>query len=218
MERSGRLPPVIFDLDDTLIESFPTYARLHQRVAADLGWPVPSTEALVPYRRTWDETLAALWPGAEVAAFVRRYDDYVDAHPYPGIAGAQAALDALASAGHARFIVTKRTRRRLAIRMRQAGLEEGMFAGIFPAEDQPALKPDPACFAPVWRAFGRQDPRAVYVGDRHEDRQAAEAAGIRFVAVLTGPEVRTGFPGDLAAAQVVASVADVPRLEFLRET
>jgi phosphoglycolate phosphatase len=202
--------PIIFDLDDTLIESFPTYVRLHQRVAAELGLPVPTDDALVPYRATWEETLAALWPTMDLASFVRRYDELACDHPYPAVPGAPAALAGLRAAGHSLWIVTKRSRRRLYHRLAEAGLPASLFDGIFPAEEQPALKPDPRCFAPVWSALGRQPPSAVYVGDRHEDRLAAEGAGVRFVAVLTGPEVRHGFPGDLPKSAVLATVAALP--------
>ena len=202
--------PVIFDLDDTLIESFPTYARLHQRVAAELGLPVPSRQALVAYGATWEDTLAALWPGADLQAFVRRYDEIANDHPYPAIPGAQAALTALRAAGHSLWIVTKRSRRRLHDRLAQARLPAALFDGIFPAESQPHIKPHPACFTPVWDALGARAAAAVYVGDRHEDRRAAEAAGIGFYAVLTGPEVSCGFPGDLPPASIVRSVAELP--------
>lgn len=205
-------PPLIFDLDDTLIESFPSYVRLHQRIAGELGWPVPSREALVPYLATWEETLAALWPGQDLAPFIQRYLEVAADHPYRGVPGAREALETLAAAGHSLWIVTKRSRDRLAIRLAEAELPAEMFQGIFPAEDQPALKPDPRCFEPVWHALGRAhpDPRAIYVGDRHEDRAAAEGAGINFFAVLTGPEVGHGFPGDLPAERILATVAELP--------
>jgi phosphoglycolate phosphatase len=204
------LAPVIFDLDDTLIESFPTYARLHQRVATEMGLPVPPRQALVPYGASWEATLAALWPGADLERFMRRYDEIANDHPYPAISGARAALAALRAAGHSLWIVTKRSSRRLFDRLSQAGIPSQLFDGIFPAESQPRIKPHPDCFAPVWAALGGRDGAAVYVGDRHEDRAAAEAAGIGFYAVLTGPEVEIGFPGDLADAAVIASVAELP--------
>ena len=137
-------------------------------------------------------------------------DRLANDHPYPAISGAHAALAALRAAGHSLWIVTKRSRRRLFDRLGQAGLPVQLFDGIYPAETQPRLKPDPECFTPVWTALGGRDTRAVYVGDRHEDRQAAHAAGIRFFAVLTGPEVTCGFPGDLAEDAVIRSVAELP--------
>jgi phosphoglycolate phosphatase len=207
--------PLIFDLDDTLIESFPTYARLHQQVAREMGLPVPAREALVAYGATWEETLGALWPGADLEAFMRRYDEIANDHPYPAISGAPATLAALRAAGHSLWIVTKRSRRRLFDRLAQAGIDTALFDGIFPAEAQPRIKPHPDCFAPVWEALGGLHHSAVYVGDRHEDRHAAEAAGIGFYAVLTGPEVSVGFPGDLPGHAVLQTVADLPgRLSY----
>jgi phosphoglycolate phosphatase len=206
----SRERPLIFDLDDTLIESFPTYVRLHQRVAAELGLPVPTADQLIPYGPSWEETLAGLWPTIDLPAFVRRYDELACDHPYPAVAGAAAALGSLHAAGHSLWIVTKRSRRRLADRMAQAGLAPSLFDGIFPAEAQPALKPDPRCFTPVWEALGRRPPAAIYIGDREEDGRAAEAAGVEFVAVLTGPEVGRGFPGALPASAVLPSVAELP--------
>jgi phosphoglycolate phosphatase len=202
--------PLIFDLDDTLIESFPTYARLHQRVATEMGLPVPSREALVAYGASWEATLAALWPQADIDGFMRRYDEIANDHPYPAIAGALPALQSLRAAGHSLWIVTKRSRRRLHDRLAQAGIPERLFEGIYPAESQPRIKPHPECFTPVWDALGGRHAEAVYVGDRHEDRAAAEAAGIGFYAVLTGPEVSVGFPGDLESRAIMKSVAELP--------
>ena len=68
------MSPLIFDLDDTLIESFPTYLRLHQRIAGELGWRVPSREELTVYGETWEATLAQIWPEADLTPFVARYD------------------------------------------------------------------------------------------------------------------------------------------------
>jgi HAD superfamily hydrolase (TIGR01509 family) len=210
--------PVIFDLDDTLIESFPTYVRLHQQVAAEMGLPIPTRDQLIPYGPSWEETLGALWPELDLPAFVRRYDELACDHPYPAVQGAAAALARVRAAGHSLWIVTKRSRRRLSHRLDQAGLSATMFDGIFSAEEQPAIKPDPRCFTPVWEALGVQPATALYVGDRHEDRRAAEAAGVRFAGVLTGPEVHLGFPGDLPARAVLRTVAELPdRLAGLLE-
>src|SRR5688572_32657750 len=141
---------------------------------------------------------------------MRRYDEIANDHVYPAINGARAALTSLRADGHSLWIVTKRSRRRLYDRLSQADLPVSLFDGIFPAEAQPQIKPHPDCFAPDWEALGGVRHTAVYVDDRHEDRHAAEAAGIGFYAVLTGPEVACGFPGDLPPAAIMASVAELP--------
>ena len=66
-----RYPVLIFDLDDTLLESFPGYVALHQRIAGDLGWRIPSAAELVHYGPTWEATLARLWPSASLAPFMK---------------------------------------------------------------------------------------------------------------------------------------------------
>jgi phosphoglycolate phosphatase len=195
-----RYPVLIFDLDDTLIESFPEYVRMHQRIAGDLGWPIPSAHELVHYGPTWEDTLTRLWPSTDLAPFIDRYEQVADEHPYRAIAGVPEALEQLRGRGHSLWIVTKRSRTRLVQRMDQAGLARELFAGIFAVEDQPIAKPHPRCFEPVWAALGAGSidaavrEQALYVGDREDDHIAARAAGLGFVGVRTGPEHHTRAP------------------------
>lgn len=199
--------PLIFDLDDTLIESFPTYVGLHQRVAGEMGWAVPSRQDLTVYRDSWESTLAGLWPGGDIDAFMARYNELADDHPYPAVPGAPAAIESLRARGHRLFVVTKRSARRLDQRMREAGLDRNAFDGIYPRERQPVSKPSPRCFEPVWDVLGGPAQEALYIGDRAEDHQAATAAGLQFLGVRTGPESDLGNPpGEVH----VATAADVP--------
>ena len=129
--------------------------------------------------------------------------------PRPVRGGVQ-AVQAVVAAGHRAFIVTKRSRLRLHLRLAQAGFDRAWFEGVFAAEDQPATKPDPRCFEPVWATLGARAP-AIYVGDRAEDRAAAHAAGLGFVAVRTGPEALRGFPVGMDPEHVLGSVAELPQ-------
>ena len=198
---------VIFDLDDTLIESFPQYVRMHQRIAEELGWWVPERADLVEYATTWEETLRGLWPDRSLDPFIDRYHEVADEYVYPAVPGAIEALHELRDHGHPLWIVTKRSSRRLAQRMGQAKLDPDLFEGIFALEHQPISKPDPRCFEPVWGAGAKRNG-AVYIGDREDDRLAAHSAGLRFAAVLTGPEAHQGFPHGPADA-VLESAAHV---------
>jgi phosphoglycolate phosphatase len=218
-----RYPVLIFDLDDTLIESFPEYVRMHQRIAGDLGWPVPSARELVHYGPTWADTLARLWPNTSLGPFMDRYEQLADEHRFPVIAGVPEALELLRGRGHSLWIVTKRSRARLVQRMDQAGLSRELFAGIFAVEDQPFAKPHPRCFDPVWHALGASSDmsgaalreRAIYVGDREDDHIAAREAGLGFVGVRTGPEHHTrshasSWLDALPEEHVLESAADLP--------
>ncbi len=201
---------LIFDLDDTLIESFPSYVRLHVEVALRLGWRVPSRLELVDYGPTWHATLARMWPDHDLEAFVAHYDVLADVHPYRAVPGAVHALRRLRSEGHRLWVVTKRERLRLSQRLEQAELPAELFDGIFCNEDVPEPKPSPRCFEPIADALGCEPSRPVYVGDRDDDRLAARAAGIEFVAVCTGPEHSLGFPYEHPPSHVLPSVVGLP--------
>jgi phosphoglycolate phosphatase-like HAD superfamily hydrolase len=209
------LPVLIFDMDDTLVQSFPSYAALHRRVASDLGWNVPTIDELVPYGHDWTATLNGLFPGRELEPFMRRYEAVAHEHPYAAITGTVAALEELRRRGHALFIVTKRDTTRLAARLAEAEIDPDLFDGIYPREAQPVTKPSPRCFEPVWKHLGVENgtalsPLPIYIGDREEDRLAATSAGIRFLAVLTGPEVSLGFPRGVDAKDALQSIAELP--------
>jgi len=209
-----RYSVLIFDLDDTLIESFPEYVRMHQRIASELGWPVPSASELVHYGPTWEDTLARLWPNTALDPFIARFEQVVDQHPYGAIPGVPEALVHLRERGHSLWIVTKRSRQRLVQRMDQAGLSRELFEGIFAFEDQPIAKPHPRCFEPIWDRIGTHTrERALYVGDREDDHLAASAAGLDFVGVRTGPEHLTSarsFLDELPDEHVLDSAAQLP--------
>lgn len=200
---------LIFDLDDTLIHSFDSYVQLHQSIAKDVGLSIPSREALVVYGPTWRDTLERIWPDTDLQPFFDRFEEIADEIPYPAVAGVPEMLTRLRGAGHRLWIVTKRSRLRLQLRMMQAALPLDCFSGIFPVEDQPHPKPDPRCFEPIWEAVGGRVP-ALYVGDRLEDQQAAKEAGLSFVAVKTGPEATMGdFPAGLDVDGVLSNAGEL---------
>lgn len=214
---------IIFDLDDTLIHSFDGYSTVHQETARALGLPVLCHDELVLYDKDFPSTLHHQYghlSGFDPQRFIDQWDLIADAHPYRGVDGVHDALKQLIDAGHDLWIVTSRSARRLFQRMTESGLEREWFRGIFPREDQPQQKPHPSCFEPVWQALGARPGDAelehvFYVGDRECDQLAAAAAGVPFIAVRTGPEVRQGFPRGIPNSQILDTVADVPR--WLRE-
>jgi len=210
---------LIFDLDDTIIESFPGYVKLHQSVAGELKWRVPDEDELTKYGPTWEATVARIWPGIDLAPFFKRFEEILESVVYAPFDGVLTTLEQLREKGHRQFIVTKRSSRRLDFRLEQAGIHRHWFEGIFPSDHGPAPKPDPRCFEPVWEKVGwhpknaesGEPARALYVGDRAEDQLVANRAGIPFVAVRTGPEAKRGFPG-ADAPYVLDSLRELPAL------
>jgi phosphoglycolate phosphatase len=77
------------------------------------------------------------------------------------------------------------------------------------AEDVARHKPDPEGIHKALRALEVTAGRAFYVGDHQVDAEAAAAAGVRFVAVLSGVTGRDGWTSH-DAVSVIDSVADLP--------
>lgn len=218
MSRLSQRCEIIFDLDDTLINSFQVYCEVHRMTARVLGLPILSPQELVAYDQDFPTTLSRQYrsvAGFDVGSFIRAWDELADRYPYLAIDGVSQAIERLLDLGHQLWIVTSRSRTRLLQRMTEGGLKFEWFKGVYPRDDQPHQKPDPRCFEPVWRALGSRPgetelERVLYVGDRYSDQQAAEAAGLRFIGVRSGPEASSGFLNALPATQVIDTAAALP--------
>ncbi len=64
---------------------------------------------------------------------------------------------------------------------------EGLLDPIATSVDMGAAKPDPRGLLWVLDQLGLAPAEALFVGDAEVDREAAEAAGVAFIQVLTAP-------------------------------
>ena len=85
------------------------------------------------------------------------------------------------------------------------------FACVLGAEDVPAFKPDPSGLQLALQRLHVTAADAIYVGDTTIDAEAAANAGLRFVAVLSGPTTRSDFEGFATAAilETVGALSDL---------
>ena len=79
------------------------------------------------------------------------------------------------------------------------------------AEDVAVHKPDPAGLQLALHRIGVAPAAAIYVGDSAVDAEAAERAGVDFVAVLSGTTPAAAF-ADYPSAAVLPSVSQLPSL------
>ncbi len=207
---------VLFDLDDTLIDSTVSYVQTMWVTCDALGLPRPSEAALHEAFVTWQDHVEAIFPDYPFADFAARYRRFAQEIPYRAIPGALEALEALSDRPLA--VVTNRGIELCALRMRQAGIPAAAFAFIHTLEDLPAAKPDPRALAPALAKLAVDRPEEViYVGDRPDDARAARGAGVGFVAVLTGTNGPACFEQvGVHPSRVLSSVGCLPT--FLRET
>lgn len=188
--RRLRVRAVLFDVDGTLVDSIPALLAVAQRAAPEM----PVSEALV--RRAlneqapfWDSLLPPEAPGRveRIAALkgeaLRLWPEVLREHgrAFPGLA---ATLDALLARGLRLGIVTG-SRDGSFEPLRRAGVFE-RFAAVITRADVARGKPHPDGLLAGAQALGVKPAEAVYVGDTPIDVEAARAAGMSAVAVLTG--------------------------------
>jgi len=210
-----RVKAVLFDVDGTLVDSIPALLTVARRAAPGL----PVSEELV--RRTlneqrffWDSLLPPEAPGraeriaAMTAEALRLWPEVLREHAraVPGLA---ATLDALRARGLKLGIVTG-AREGSFEPLRRAGVFE-RFAAVITRAQVARGKPHPDSLLMGAEALAVAAADAVYVGDTPIDVEAARAAGMSAVAVLSG----AGNSALLSAAgpdRIVSSVARLPQV------
>ncbi|MCA2220498.1 HAD family hydrolase [Nonomuraea aurantiaca] len=198
---------VIFDCDGVLVDSERISVRVGTAALRELGWSIDEEEyaarfvgcsdeewdrAVGEVPAGWRERLAAAHEAALTAELV----------PVPGIV---AALDGLSvpvcvasNGSHAKI------RRSLEL----TGLAERFAGNVFSAEDVARGKPAPDLFLFAASALGVPAERCVVVEDSAYGVMAAEAAGMRCLALVNGLVP----PARLSPATHVADPALLPSL------
>jgi phosphoglycolate phosphatase len=122
--------------------------------------------------------------------------------------GVLPALDALRGVGLRLGIVSTKFRYRIEDTLvRYEALDR--FEAIVGGGDVKALKPDPEGLLLSLKLLGVSAGEAVFVGDHLVDAEAAQGAGVPFVAVLSGttdPAAFSRFPN----VAILGGVADLP--------
>lgn len=209
---------LIFDLDGTLIDSAPSILAglAHALAAAGHTAAVPLTAALIgpPLRAT----LATLAPGADDAALdrmVAHFKQYYDSEgyklstPYAGVAAALAKLHAGGATLH--LATNKRYAPTALILAHLSWLP--WFRSVYSLDKPGHRYADKSAMVAGQMAAEHIAANATgnswYVGDRDEDRVAAEANGLGFIGVAWG---YGDFAPDAAHAVLRESLAELAPL------
>ena len=211
------LRAVLFDFDFTLADSTAGAVECVNHALVTCGYPAAEREAI---RRTvaypLPEVFARLTgvdgdPQA-AATFMQAFISHADQVMAPLISlypGATAAVAQMRRENYRTAIVSTKFRYRIEAIL--ANHDAGdLFDLIVGGEDVQQHKPHPECLT---RALARLDltpQQVVYVGDHPVDAQAAQAAGIAFIAILTGASVESDFD-KLPRRGLLTSLAQLPR-------
>jgi phosphoglycolate phosphatase len=110
-------------------------------------------------------------------------------------------------------IVSTKYRSRIETTLRRDNLLE-FFETIVGGEDVPDYKPDPSGLLMAAESLEIHLDELIYVGDSLTDAEAARRAGMRFVAVLSGPSTSSEF----AAYTPLALMKALDELPVLLDT
>ena len=174
---------IIWDVDGTLLDTYPAITRAFVWAMADLGAAVDGAHvlelALIGLGRC-AATLAqeaALDVAAVEAAFDARYEAIPPGEqgPFPG---AREVCRAVVDEGGKNAVVTHRARASTLGLLGAHGMGD-LFSAVASVEDGYPKKPDPAAFLAVLRHCSLDPAQTLAVGDREIDIRAGRAAGLR---------------------------------------
>jgi len=208
---------IIFDLDDTLIESRKNFIVTCIKTAETLSVRIPTENDFIWYGDSWHEFIRQTWPDIAPEEFDRVYTGFAREIVYNRFKGVNRTLTILKQQ-YDLYILTKRSRTFLDLRLAQSGIDLSAIKRIFTSEEMVFQKPDPRAFDVLKPHLGEfKKEEALYVGDHLGDMQAAHGAGIPFVAVLTGYFTRKDFlDNGLSEERTIEDVSRLPEWLELR--
>ena len=181
---------VIIDVDDTLCLTEAACFDLENDVLGQMGRE-PMTRAI--HKSTWGrplfEAIADRSPGVDVEQFKALFHPTIDRYVAEGKLDAipdenYAALDKLIAAGKDVMLLTSRTHGELKHLLAPDHLLAARVTAFYYKDNMQYHKPDPRAFTELLQAHNLQPQECVYVGDSPSDAQAANAAGLLFIASL----------------------------------
>ena len=205
---------VLFDFDFTLADSSEGVVVCMNHALGRLGHPPAPADAIHRVIGLDLPTALGILAGEEwrprEAEFVEHFigkADEVMVGSTSFLPGAEKVLRTLHDAGCPVGVVTTKYRHRVEDALERDGLR-AFVAVIVGADDVPKPKPAPDGLLRAADSLALPTGECVYVGDSEVDAMAAEAAGMGFVAVLSGTtreEVFARYP----ARAVLGGVGDV---------
>ncbi|MGY5764512.1 HAD-IA family hydrolase [Brachybacterium sp. DNPG3] len=182
---------VIWDLGGTLVDGYPDVDRA---LADASGAPIEEVAALTRISSGHAITVLAARADLETEVLRRAYDDVKETWrrvPPPAMDGAVEALAAVRAGGGLNLVATHRDRRSAEQLLGALGLQ---VDDMVCAPDGFARKPDPAMTLALLERHELDPARCLAVGDRPADVEAAEAAGVRALLLVT-PGIALEAPG-----------------------
>lgn len=201
------LRAVIFDLDGTLLDSYPVHFQAYTYTFERFGIQLSEQDFLATYSPNWLDTYRALGLPEEVWEQADEYWLEAASRLAPELfPGARETLESLRRA-YRLGLVTSGSRERVHRDLGRRELQE-YFETIITGDDVDNPKPDPDGLLKALSLLGIGAGQAVYVGDSGLDWEMATAAGVLFL----GIQSRFASLGPDTPCYQVASITKLPGL------
>ncbi|MFC6181152.1 HAD family hydrolase [Lactiplantibacillus daowaiensis] len=178
---------LIFDIDGTLTNSQPAYARVMREVLAGYGKPFTDADAQTTFPMSAEQAMAHLGIAADdFDKFQASYEavmahHYTDITLYDGIDDLFSQLPNDLKIG----IVTSQRHNEIDAGMAQYAIMDRMSV-VIGADDTPKRKPDPLPLLTALEKLNVAPSDALFVGDSLSDEQTAAAAKVDFGLAVWG--------------------------------
>lgn len=215
---------LVLDFDGVVADSTAMGMDNHLRIMKMLELRLPTRNQLRRYWGDgWHNLVAAVgremkWPTKQVKLFKQTYNEVVVENRYPRFRGLANIYQLLSNQGMIFFIASNRDESSLKYHLRQAGLSEELFEGIFSLEKREPKKPDPGALAIVLKKLGQKKimpQETVFMGDTvNFDLKMVQRffPPSNFLGVVSGVATKAEFlAAGLAARFVLEAGADYPR-------
>ncbi len=207
---SNQIQAVIWDLDGVIIDSAEEHRKAWQRLACEEGIPLSDADFWATFGKRNDDIFAILWgplSTEQVRALANRKEAYFreyirdTAAPLPG---SMELMKGLHEAGFAQALATSTPSENIVLIGEVLGLGRYLTA-LVSGESVPHGKPAPDIFLKAAQALNVDPSRSLVIEDAVAGVEAAQAAGMRCIAVAG----TRNLPGLRAAELMVKSLTEV---------
>ena len=213
-----KIKAIIHDWDDTITNSFETYAGWYKDFADFYGLRIPTLEEVKPHwARTVPEIIAGVWDTLTLEDATAKFANFIPQRIYDPqlFVGVRECFEILGKKGIIFGVLTSGTEFKTKQIYRKYLDENYSFHEfVLCREDCEYHKPDPKVFdlsLKLLGARGIKKEEIVYVGDHTIDFESAKNADLNFVAVTTGVIDKSKFL-DLGMLEknILDSFSDLP--------
>ncbi|MFZ2125640.1 MAG: HAD-IA family hydrolase [Candidatus Saccharimonadales bacterium] len=191
---------VVIDVDDTLCLTEAACFDLENEVLGRMGRvPMSRTVHLATWGKPLFDAMLERSPGVDIDEFIHAFQpvitEYINSGKLDDIPQVNYdALDKLIEDGKIVILLTSRTPHELKHMLDPKHQLNGRVRAIYHKGNTKYHKPDPRVFDELFDDHQFAPSECVYVGDSPTDAQAANGAGMRFIATLeSGLRQRSDF-------------------------